>query len=175
MPPAGPTFNQLNLVVRDMDATVAFYRRLGLTIDADTGAIHVQATMANGMLLEFDSTTFVPQWDGGWSGSTGGSTVLGFGVSSRDDVDALYRDLVAAGYRGRQPPYDAFWGARYAIVNDPDGNGVGLMSPIAAARKFWPPAPLPTASSNATPTAADTVQPGGPFPEVESTPLLPAT
>ena len=30
----------------------------------------------------------------------------------------------------QQEPYDAFWGARYAIVEDPDGNAVGLMSPI---------------------------------------------
>lgn len=128
-----------------MDATVAFYRRLGLAIDADAGAIHVQVTMPNGMLLEFDSTEFVTQWDSGWSGSTGGSTVLGFGVPSREAVDAVYGDLVAAGYRGRQPPYDAFWGARYAIVDDPDGNGVGLMSPIEADRKFWPPATPPSA------------------------------
>ena len=34
----GPVPNQFNLVVTDMDATVAFYRKLGLTIpDADPG------------------------------------------------------------------------------------------------------------------------------------------
>jgi hypothetical protein len=32
-----PGFNQVNLIVRDMDKTVAFYRRLGLTIDAELG------------------------------------------------------------------------------------------------------------------------------------------
>ena len=139
------TLNQLNVVVRDMDATVAFYRRLGLTINAEAGAVHVEARFPNGMSLEFDSSEFVRKWDSGWSGSTGGSTVLGFSVPSRDRVDALYADLVAAGYRGRQPPYDAFWGARYAIVDDPDGNGVGLMSPIEKERKFWPPAAPPAA------------------------------
>ena len=71
--------------------------------------------------------------------------MLGFAVSSGEAVDALYGDLVAAGHRGRQPPYDAFWGARYAIVEDPDGNGVGLMGPVEKERKFWPPAPLPAA------------------------------
>ena len=141
-----PTFNQLNVIVRDMDATVAFYRRLGLEIDAEPGAIHVAVTMPNGMLLEFDSITFVHQWDGGGNGSTGGSTVLGFRIASSDGVDALYADLIAAGYRGHQQPYDAFWGARYAIVDDPDGNGVGLMSPVENERRFWPPrlpAPAP--------------------------------
>jgi len=140
-----PALNQLNLVVRDVDATVAFYRRLGLEIDAEPGAVHVEVRLPNGMLLEFDGTAAVPHWDRGWNGSTGGSTVLGFDVSSRDEVDKLYSDLVAAGHGAHQPPYDAFWGARYAIVNDPDGNGVGLMSPIEKERKFWPPSEPPAA------------------------------
>ncbi|MDA1073969.1 MAG: hypothetical protein O3A63_04305 [Proteobacteria bacterium] len=25
-----------------------------------------------------------------------------------------------------KPPYDTFWGSRYAIINDPDGNNVGV-------------------------------------------------
>jgi uncharacterized glyoxalase superfamily protein PhnB len=138
-----PTLNQLNLVVRDMDATVAFYRRLGLEIDAPAGVAHVAATLPNGILLEFDTPDSVRLWDSGWSGSTGGSTVLGFALASRDRVDELYAALVAAGHHGRQRPYDAFWGARYAIVDDPDGNGVGLMSPIENTQKFWPPEPPP--------------------------------
>jgi uncharacterized glyoxalase superfamily protein PhnB len=39
-----------------------------------------------------------------------------------------------------QAPFDAFWGARYAIVEDPDGIAVGLMSPISANRRSPPPA-----------------------------------
>lgn len=101
----GPTFN---LIVGDMDATVAFYRRLGLAIDAEPGAEHVEFTFPNGMVLEFDRTAFA-----------------------------------AAGYRGRQRPYDAFWGARYAIVDDPDGNGIGLMSPVDDEHRSWPPGPAP--------------------------------
>jgi len=94
------TLNQLNLVVRDMDATVAFYRRLGLAIEADPGAEHVAVTLSNGLLLEFDTTAFVQQWDGGWHGGTGGTTILGFSVPTREAVDALYANLVADGHRG---------------------------------------------------------------------------
>jgi hypothetical protein len=32
-----------------------------------------------------------------------------------------------------------FWGARYAIIEDPDGIAVGVMSPISADRKSPPP------------------------------------
>jgi uncharacterized glyoxalase superfamily protein PhnB len=38
-----------------------------------------------------------------------------------------------------QRPYDAFWGGRFAVVADPDGNEVGLMSPIDERRRHWPP------------------------------------
>ena len=52
-----------------------------------------------------------------------------------------YADLTGAGYAGQQPPYDAFWGARYAVVEDPDGNPVGLMSPLDPAYRSAPPEP----------------------------------
>ncbi|MDJ0357961.1 VOC family protein [Paenarthrobacter sp. PH39-S1] len=91
------------------------------------------------MLIEWDSVEFVPQWDSGWNGTTGGSAVLGFSVPTREAVDQIYTELTSAGYEGHQQPYDAFWGARYAIVDDPDGNSVALMSPEDPERKFWPP------------------------------------
>ena len=69
-----PVLSQLNLVVRDMDATVAFYRRLGLPVEAEAGAQHVAATLTNGLLIEWDTTAYRPQWDAGWAGGTGGST-----------------------------------------------------------------------------------------------------
>ncbi len=67
--------------------------------------------------------------------------VLGFKVSSRERVDHIYADLTGAGYKVQQAPYDAFWGARYAIVEDPDGNPVGIMSPIDPNRRNTPTPP----------------------------------
>jgi len=57
--------------------------------------------------------------------------------------DLRRTELTAAGYRGQQRPYDAFFGARYAVVEDPDGNPVGLMSPVEPARRSSPPTPAP--------------------------------
>jgi uncharacterized glyoxalase superfamily protein PhnB len=68
-----------------------------------------------------------------------GRVVLGFRVASREAVDEVYAELTGAGYAGLQPPLDAFWGARYAIVEDPDGVAVGLMSPISPDYKSLPP------------------------------------
>jgi catechol 2,3-dioxygenase-like lactoylglutathione lyase family enzyme len=131
-------FDQVNLVVSDMEATVAFYRRLGLTVP-DTGesfqAHHRSAELPGGIDLDFDSVEFARHWDKGWNSGAG---VMSFRVESRERVDEIYNDLTAAGYRGQQEPYDAFWGARYAIVEDPDGNAVGIMSPADSARRSNP-------------------------------------
>jgi uncharacterized glyoxalase superfamily protein PhnB len=65
--------------------------------------------------------------------------VVGFRLPSREAVDALYADLTDAGHAGLQPPCDAFWGSRYAIVEDPDGVAVGFMSPPSPDRRSAPP------------------------------------
>ncbi len=135
--------DQLNIVVRDMDAAVDFYRRLGIEIPEtlpEWQAHHRTADMGGEVDLELDSTAFTPQWDAGWPASQPG-VVVGFRVASREDVDDLYEELTDAGHVGQQAPYDAFWGARYAIVEDPSGNAVGLMSPVDPARRSRPSPP----------------------------------
>ncbi len=138
-----PVLSQLNLVVRDMDAAVDFYRRLGIEIPdtlPDWQAHHRTADLGGEVSIDLDSTAFAPQWNAGWPASQTG-VVVGFRVATREDVDALYEELTGAGHVGQQPPYDAFWGARYAIVEDPSGNAVGLMSPSDPARRSRPSPP----------------------------------
>jgi len=142
MAKVGAVLGGLNLFVKDMKATVAFYRRLGLAINDDHpwGAHHVEATLPNGFRLELDSIELTRRYDAGWRSASGGSrNVLIFSLPSREAVDELYADLTAAGYIGHLPPFDAFWGARYAVIDDPDGNNVGLMSPMDEGHKSAPP------------------------------------
>lgn len=143
-----PLLNQLNLVARDFDATLAFYRRLG--IDVPDGPVtpgdirHAEVEFPGGMVLEFDNHTLARTYNAAWRRPEGSSRALiGFSLPTRESVDALYADLAGAGYEGRQPPYDTFWGARYAVVADPDGNDVGLMSPLDDARRSGPPKESP--------------------------------
>ena len=53
---------------------------------------------------------------------------LAFECDSPEEVNATFKELVAAGYSGHLEPWDAFWGQRYATVEDPDGNGVDLFA-----------------------------------------------
>jgi catechol 2,3-dioxygenase-like lactoylglutathione lyase family enzyme len=137
-----PTLDLISLVTADMDASIAFYRRLGLTIPepwrTESGGHHVSAELPDGIHLDFDSVAMARSYNAGY-GAPG--ALIGFQLPSRDAVDACFDDMTAAGHTGLQPPFDAFWGARYAIVADPDGNPVGLMSPIDP-DAHGPPPPL---------------------------------
>jgi uncharacterized glyoxalase superfamily protein PhnB len=141
-----PDLHMLNIVVADMAASMEFYRRLGVTLPESTDASgpHVQLRTPGGFSLELDTAESARLWHAGWRADPASvGVVIGFALASRDAVDQRYAELVAAGYVGRQPPFDAFWGARYAMVADPDGNDVGLMSPIDEPRRTWPPAQSP--------------------------------
>ena len=148
MPEASAELRSLNLVVADVDASLAFYRRLGTAPaeEAEPGAVHVELPMPGGISLELDTAESARLWHAGWRADPASvSAVIGFALPSRQAVDDMYAELTASGHPGRQPPFDAFWGGRYAIVADPDGNDVGLMSPIDESLRRWPPEPSPDA------------------------------
>ena len=145
-----PVLDQLNIVCGDVEASIAFYRRLGLDTPermiwrTGSGAHHVSAgrwSETTAIALDLDSTAFAQKWNDAWArhADLKGRVVVGFRVASRDEVDALYRDMTEAGYRGLHAPQDMFWGARYAIIEDPDGTAVGVMSPAAPERRSPPP------------------------------------
>lgn len=138
--------DQLNLVVSDMERSIAFYRAVGMDIPEDaiwrteTGAHHVVMRMPDGFELALDSHALAEVYNAGWQvGATGSRTVMSFRLEDAAAVDATYERIVADGHASAQPPYYTFWGSRYAIVADPDGNHVGLMSPPDRAHRGAPP------------------------------------
>jgi catechol 2,3-dioxygenase-like lactoylglutathione lyase family enzyme len=141
MSEAAPDLHMLNVIVGDMPASLDFYRRLGVVMpggESEPGA-HVQLRMPGGFSLELDTAESARVWHAGWRADPASAgVVIGFSLLSREAVDERYAELTSAGYLGRQPPFDAFWGARYAIVADPDGNDVGLMSPVDESRRTRP-------------------------------------
>jgi catechol 2,3-dioxygenase-like lactoylglutathione lyase family enzyme len=136
-----PVFDQVNVVVGDMAATTEFYRRLGLDLpeEGPWNTYHRSATTPAGLDLDFDTVDFARKWNAGWPGRTGGGVVIGFKVATRGAVDSIHLDMVEAGYRSQQEPYDAFWGSRFAVIEDPDGTAVGIMSPMEDAYRSAPP------------------------------------
>lgn len=140
------TFGQINLFVHDMTASIEFYRLLELDVadsyewPTGSGAEHIDDIRSvNGCYMALDNHPMARIWNPQFEPDrTLGNVVIGLMVDTRDDVDRLYEIVRAAGHSVGQQPYDAFFGSRYAIVIDPDGNQVGLKSPIEDDRKYVP-------------------------------------
>lgn len=130
-PAPAPRLNALSIVVADMGATLAFYRRLGLDIPdgADT-EMHAEA-LAGDLRLLFDTRAVVESFTPEWVPPSGGHRVaLAFECATPAAVDAWHADLVGAGYTSLHDPFDAVWGQRYAVIADPDGNPVDLYAAL---------------------------------------------
>jgi catechol 2,3-dioxygenase-like lactoylglutathione lyase family enzyme len=125
----------VGIVVDDMARSLAFYRRLGFDIPAAQDLEpHVEAALPGGLRIAWDTADTIRSFDPGWTPPTGGHRVgLAFACDDAADVDAMYADLIAAGYEGHLEPWDAVWGMRYAVVHDPDGNAVDLFATLPEA------------------------------------------
>ena len=127
------TLGVIEVVVQDMARSLAFYRRLGLDIpDGADGEQHVEVALPGGLKLAFDTVETIRSFDPSWAPPAGSPRMsLAFGCDSPAEVDKVYGELVAAGYEGHKEPWDAVWGMRYAVLHDPDGNGVDLFCPTS--------------------------------------------
>ena len=96
-----PVFDQLNLISDDLDATVRFYRQLGIRLGdpartAAGEAFHASGPGGAGAQLEGDSSAFARVWNQGWQqeADLNGRIVVGLRVADRGEVDRLYGEVV---------------------------------------------------------------------------------
>jgi uncharacterized glyoxalase superfamily protein PhnB len=126
------SLDAIGIAVEDIERARAFYALLGLDVPADEqGFGHVEVTLAGGLRLMFDTHETMKSFDSSWSwkiGSTNAS--LAFAFETPDEVDAKHDELVAAGATSHLAPWDAFWGMRYAVLRDPDGNELSLYAQL---------------------------------------------
>jgi uncharacterized glyoxalase superfamily protein PhnB len=129
-----PQLNVIGVIVSDLQTAINFYQRLGLQFPRDPdpeGHGHVETTLAGGLRFTLDTEESIRSFDPHWSPPSGGHRMaVAFLCESPTDVDRVYRELVDAGAEGHKEPWDAFWGQRYAQVNDPDGNVVDLFASL---------------------------------------------
>jgi catechol 2,3-dioxygenase-like lactoylglutathione lyase family enzyme len=123
--------DMIGIVVKDMAAALGFYRLLGLAIpEGVESEPFVEVTTPNGYRISWNTLEMVQGIYPDWEEPAGHRMALAFKCDDPAEVDATYRQLVESGYEGYKEPWDAFWGQRYAMIKDPDGNPLDLFAPL---------------------------------------------
>jgi predicted lactoylglutathione lyase len=110
----------ITLGVADVDASKAFYERLGWRVGLDIEeTVFFQAgdlivTLWGRDKLAADSRV---EDGGGWGG-----VALAHNVRSRDEVDQVIEEAKAAGARITREPAETFYGGYAGVFVDPDGH-----------------------------------------------------
>jgi catechol 2,3-dioxygenase-like lactoylglutathione lyase family enzyme len=125
-----PQLNAIGIVVSDMARSIRFYRALGLEIPDTPDEGHVDTFLPNGVRFMLDREDVIRSFRPDWSRANGNQIALALECSSAQEVDETYGRLVADGFHGEKEPWDAFWGQRYAQLQDPDGVGVDLYASL---------------------------------------------
>jgi predicted lactoylglutathione lyase len=148
-----PRIDQINVVVKDVEAVASFLNGLGLELPAappgweahhrtipSATSLHVGHDLDDPAFgIDLDSPAFAQRW-GGLDTSFGG-VVINIRVDGRGDVDHLHERALSIGGRSLKRPYDAFWGSRYAVVEGPGPMVLGFMSVPDSTLRSRPPDP----------------------------------
>jgi lactoylglutathione lyase len=125
----------VNLYTRDIDAGIRFYRDLLGFVETfrtptEGTPSHVELRL-NGFTVGLGTVEAAKAVHGVDAEPGRPAMVL---VVWTDDVDRAYTDLVAAGVPAIQPPHDTGNSNRNALLRDPDGNLVEIVSKISSQR-----------------------------------------
>ncbi len=120
----------IGVIAQDLPKALKFYRLLGLEFQALGGEDHWEAVCPNGLRLMLDSAELARQLNPQWQPSNGAGVVLCFEQPNPRALDKCHQMLSQAGFVTVKEPWDAFWGQRYASVQDADGNQVDLFAPL---------------------------------------------
>jgi catechol 2,3-dioxygenase-like lactoylglutathione lyase family enzyme len=122
----------IDIVVADMAKSLAFYRTLGLETPAhDPDEPQVQIATEGGATIGLILETMMREHNPHWVTPVGQRVTFACRCDTPHELDEAYARMTAAGHVGLKEPWDAFWGQRYAFLQDPDGNRVDLFAAIA--------------------------------------------
>ena len=125
-----PELNAIGIVASDMARSIRFYQVVGFDVPDTPDEGHVDTFLPNGVRLMLDSEETIRSFRPDWTRETGNQVGLALECESPAEVDDIYARVTAAGFHGEKDPWDAFWGQRYAQLQDPDGVPVDLYAAI---------------------------------------------
>jgi uncharacterized glyoxalase superfamily protein PhnB len=125
-----PELNAIGIVASDMARSIRFYQVVGFDVPDTPDEGHVDTSLPNGMRLMLDTEDVIRSFRPEWTRETGNQVALALECESPAEVDEIYARVTAAGFHGEKEPWDAFWGQRYAQLQDPDGVPVDLYAAL---------------------------------------------
>jgi catechol 2,3-dioxygenase-like lactoylglutathione lyase family enzyme len=115
----------------NLKQTAAFYELLGFKFgEIKDGEDHIEPIIERGgMRLMIDSKELMTQLIHA-EPQPGNHSAFAILYDSPAEVNAVAQQVKLAGHTVVAEPWDAFWGQRYAIVQDPDGYRVDLFAAL---------------------------------------------
>ena len=110
----------ITLGVADVEASRAFYERLGWEVGLD-----VEETVffqAGGLIVVLWGRDKLAEDSGLVDGGGWGGVTLAHNIRSREEVDRVIEEARAAGARITREPSETFYGGYAGVVVDPDGH-----------------------------------------------------
>lgn len=122
--------NAVAVSSKDLNTTVTFYRLLGFTFEEfKADEQHVESTNEGGVKLMIDSHDLMVTLIGE-EPKPGNHSAFAVQYDSVTEVDETVKKVASAGFTVVKPAWDAFWGQRYAVVEDPDGYKIDLYAQL---------------------------------------------
>lgn len=122
--------NAVGISASNMHKTVAFYSLLGFSFPEKIDGQHVEAVQNEGSArLMIDSTELMEEIIGE-APVPANTSAFAVEYESASAVNAAAQAIESGGFTVFKQPWDAFWGQRYAIVEDPDGYRVDLYAAL---------------------------------------------
>ena len=117
---------------KDFKKSVEFYQLLGFTFDEnqDLNSDHIEATDKDGMRLLFDRVKLHKEMSG-HEPTPANHSNFALLCDSVDEVNQIAEKIKNEGFKITKEPWDAFWGQRYCIVEDPDGYKIDLFAELS--------------------------------------------
>ncbi|ANZ95342.1 glyoxalase [Brochothrix thermosphacta] len=122
--------DMVGIIVKDMKASLAFYRALGFSFPDNAEKEAYVEVDQGGVRLSFNTEEMVTPLFGELEKPKGQRIELAFLCENVQELDRLYDNVIAKGYQGVREPWDAFWGQRYCILENVDGNLISLFVPL---------------------------------------------
>ncbi|WP_297079923.1 VOC family protein [uncultured Enterococcus sp.] len=121
--------DMVGIITKDMQRAIGFYETLGFNKVAGETLDYVEL-QHEGVRISLNTAKMVASIYGYEPKTVGDTVELAFLCETPEDVDCTYFKMSDAGYESFRKPWDTFWGQRYAIIKDIDGNLLSLFADL---------------------------------------------